>query len=239
MKRVATPELLDTDSGTPAEVAGSLSDLRQINRLFGGVATTQDMVLRVARKLNSSSLSLLEVAAGSGYVPEVASQWLHDHGLRLEVTLLDRAASHLTNGNPGERNPGNETRENRGNGNRAVVADALALPFRDASFDLVSCNLFAHHLGPQEVVQFVDEALRVCRVAVLINDLVRHPLHLTLVYAALPLYRSRLTRHDAPASVRQAYTPEEMRTLVAQTRAARVEIHRHFLFRMGVIVWKN
>ena len=231
MKRVATPELLDTDSGTPAEVAGSLSDLRQINRLFGGVATTQDMVLRVARKLNSSSLSLLDVAAGSGYVPEVASQWLHNHGLQLEVTLLDRAASHLTNENRGN--------ESRGNGNRAVVADALALPFRDASFDLVSCNLFAHHLGPQEVVQFVDEALRVCRVAVLINDLVRHPLHLTLVYAALPLYRSRLTRHDAPASVRQAYTPEEMRMLVVQTRAARIEIHRHFLFRMGVIVWKS
>ncbi len=226
MKRIVTPELLDTDSGTPAEVAGSLSDLRQINRLFGGVATTQDMVLRVARKLNSSSLSLLEVAAGSGYVPEVASQWLHEHGLRLEVTLLDRAASHLSNGN-------------RRNGNRAVVADALALPFRDASFDLVSCNLFAHHLGPHEVVQFVDEALRVCRVAVLMNDLVRHPLHLYLVYAALPLYRSRLTRNDAPASVRQAYTPEEMRELVAQTRAARVETYRHFLFRMGVIVWKS
>ena len=32
-------------------------------------------------------------------------------------------------------------------------------------------------------MQFVDEALRVCRVAVLINDLVRHPLHLSLVYA--------------------------------------------------------
>jgi ubiquinone/menaquinone biosynthesis C-methylase UbiE len=231
MKRVATPELLDTDSGTPAEVAGSLSDLRQINRLFGGVATTQDMVLRVARKLTSSSLSLLEVAAGSGYVPEVASQWLHEHGLRLEVTLLDRAASHLRNEKRGSKN--------RGNGNRAVVGDALALPFRDSSFDLVSCNLFAHHLGPQEVVQFVDEALRVCRVAVLINDLVRHPLHLSLVYAALPLYHSRLTRHDAPASVRQAYTPEEMQELVAQTRAARIEIHRHFLFRMGVIVWKS
>ncbi len=73
----------------------------------------------------------------------------------------------------------------------------------------------------------------------LINDLVRHPLHLSLVYAGLPLYRSRLTRHDAPASVRQAYTPEEMQTLLAQTRAARVEIHRHYLFRMGVIAWKH
>ena len=44
MKRVLTPELLDTDSGTPAEVAASLGDLRRINRWFGGVATTEDMV---------------------------------------------------------------------------------------------------------------------------------------------------------------------------------------------------
>ena len=64
-------------------------------------------------------------------------------------------------------------------------------------------------------------------------------LHLSLVYAGMPLYRSRLTRHDAPASVRQAYTTEEMQTLLAQTSAARVEIHRHYLFRMGVIAWKH
>ena len=74
--------------------------------------------------------------------------------------------------------------------------------------------------------------------AVLINDLVRHPLHMALVYAGLPLYRSRLTRHDAPASVRQAYTPEEMKSLLAQSEAARVEIYRHYLFRIGVIAWK-
>ena len=84
----------------------------------------------------------------------------------------------------------------------------------------------------------MNEALRVCRSAVLINDLVRGALHLSLVYAGLPLYRSRLTRHDAPASVRQAYTPEEMRGLLAKTNAARVEVHRHYLFRMGVIAWK-
>ena len=220
MKRVATTELLDTDSGTPAEVEASLGDLRRINRWFGGVATTEDMVDRVARETKQSSLSLLEVAGGSGYVPETARQRLEQRGVHLQVTVLDRVLSHLSNGHP------------------AVAADALALPFRDASFDLLSCNLFAHHLSPQELVQFVDEALRVCRIAVLINDLVRHPLHMSLVYAGMPLYRSRLTRHDAPASVRQAYTPEEMKTLLARSGAARVEIHRHYLFRMGVIVWK-
>lgn len=221
MKRVVTPELLDTDSGTSAEVNASLGDLRRINRWFGGIATNEDMVWRVARAIGASSLSLLEVAAGSGYVSEITRQHLQRRGLSLRITLLDRAPSHLSNGT------------------RSVVGDVLALPFRESSFDLLSCNLFAHHLSPEELRRFVDEALRVCRVAVLINDLVRHPLHMTLVYAGLPLYRSRLTRHDAPASVRQAYTPGEMQTLLAQTSAARAEIHRHYLFRMGVIAWKH
>lgn len=221
MKRVPTAELLDTDSGTPAEVAASLADLRRINRWFGGVATTANMVARVARETNRSSLSLLEIAAGSGYVPKTVGYRLQHRGLRLQVTLLDRVPSHLSNGT------------------RMVAGDALALPFRDAAFDLLSCSLFAHHLSPKELVRFVDEALRVCRVAVLINDLIRHPLHLSLVYAGMPLYHSRITRHDAPASVRQAYTPAEMRTLLAESSAARVEIHRHYLFRMGVIAWKH
>ncbi|HXP17969.1 MAG TPA: methyltransferase domain-containing protein [Terriglobales bacterium] len=221
MKRVVIPELLDTDSGTPAEVADSLADLHGINHRFGGVDTTEAMVARVARQVNAKSLSLLEVAAGTGYVPATVQQRLCHRGLQLDVTLLDRAPSHLGNGVP------------------AVVGDALELPFQDASFDLLSCNLFAHHLSPEELLQFAGEGLRVCRIALLINDLVRHPLHLALVYAAVPLFRSRLTRHDGPASVRRAYTPEELRALLAQTRAARVEIHRHYLYRMGVIAWKS
>ncbi len=225
MKRVVTRELLDADGGTPAEVAASLWDLRRINRWFGGVATTEDLIWRVAREMNSSALSLLEVAAGTGYVPQAASGRLLQRGLSVQITSLDRAASHLNS--------------HLNNGDRALAGDALALPFRDASFDLLSSNLFAHHLTGRELVQFVDESLRVCRVAVLINDLVRHPLHMSLVYAGMPLYRSRLTRHDAPASVRQAYTVEEMQALLAQTSAAKVEIHRHYLFRMGVVAWKH
>jgi ubiquinone/menaquinone biosynthesis C-methylase UbiE len=227
MKRVVIPELLDSDSGSPSEIAASLSDLRFFNRCFGGIATTRQMVERVARKLGSSSLSWLEVAAGSGDVPQAVARQLEQRGVRLEITLLDRASSHLNEGRISI------------NGKRAVVGDALSLPFPDSSFDLVGSGLFAHHLEPHQLVQFVNEGLRVCRTAVFINDLVRHPLHLALVYAGFPLYRGRLTRHDAPASVRQAYTPGELLALIGQTAAGRVEVHRHYLFRMGVVIWKK
>jgi ubiquinone/menaquinone biosynthesis C-methylase UbiE len=225
MKRVVIPELLDTDAGTPAEVATALSDLRNINRWFGGIATTQSMIAQVVRKHGARSLSLLEVAAGAGDVPHAASAHMRKAGVWLQVTLLDRAHSHLKNGS--------------GNGSSAVAGDALALPFADGSFDLVSSCLFAHHLEPRELVQFVNEALRVGRTAVIINDLVRDPIHLALVYASLALCRSRFNRHDAPASVRRAYTVKEMNEMLKQTRAARVEIERRPVFRMGAIAWKR
>ena len=85
MKRVVIPELLDTDYGTSAEVSASLGDLRRINRWFGGVATTEDMIWGVARNIDSSSLSLLEVAAGTGYVPQTASERLLHRGRPMSV----------------------------------------------------------------------------------------------------------------------------------------------------------
>ena len=220
MKRIPTEELLDSDSGTPEEIAASLADLRRINQNFGGRATTLAMVKQVAKITRANQLSLLEVASGWGDVPRYASQQLAARGIHLSVTLLDRYATHV------------------GNGGRSVAGDALALPFQDGSFDLVSCVLFAHHLSPEQVVRFLQESLRVCRTAVLINDLIRHPLHLAMVYAGTPLYRSRLTRNDAPASVRQAYTVSEMRDMLCGTPASRIDISRHYLFRMGVIAWK-
>jgi ubiquinone/menaquinone biosynthesis C-methylase UbiE len=220
MKRRPSLELLDTDAGTEREIAGSLRDLQMFNEWFGGIRTTEILVRRALTKNRRQSASLLEVAAGAGFVPTTIQRRLSAI-LDLAVTLLDRARSHL-------------------NGNiRSVAGDALALPFADNSFDLVCCNLFVHHLAPQEVRQFAREALRVCRVAFLINDVVRSPLHLALTYAGFTLYRSRITRNDAPASVRQAYTPAELHDLLQPLTVERVQISRHYFYRMGIIAWKN
>jgi ubiquinone/menaquinone biosynthesis C-methylase UbiE len=227
VKRKVTPELLDSDHGTPEEVERSLSDLHRINRWFGGTATTRAMlrrVLSVACPAGTCNLSLLDVGAGSGDIPLSLARELSARGVRLDATLLDRIPGHLPDA------AASFTR---------VAGDALQLPFLDESFDLVSCALLAHHLEPEELSRFAREALRVAKVALLINDLRRSRVHLLSVYAGFPLYRSRLTRHDGPASVRRSYTAAELRAMLMNTGAQRVEIAHHYLFRMGVIAWKK
>ena len=221
MQRVSTPEILDSDNCPKQEVEASLQDLCRINRWFGGVDTTRKLIERVASATGEKKFSLLEVAAGYGEVPRQAGEQLLKKGIKLEITDLDRVPTHLQRSH------------------RVLVADALALPFADNTFDLVSCSLFAHHLEPGELARFGEEACRVSRSAVLINDLVRHPLHLALVYAGFPLMRSYISRRDGVASVRRAYEPEEMHAILCSSQCCqKIEITRHYLFRMGVIVWK-
>ncbi len=222
MKRVVMEELLDSDAGTPAEVAGSIKDLRMFNSVFGGVHTMSSLLRRVAQQRGLKQISWVDVAGGEGYVATRTQQSLARSGISSQPVILDRAPTHLGNTNP------------------AVCGDALALPFRDNSFDAVGCSLFLHHLEAAEILRFTQEGLRVARHAFLVHDLQRHPLHLALSYLGRPIYRSRITRHDAPASVARAYTVEEVRAMLSRVASAEnIEIRKFFLFRMGVIVWKQ
>lgn len=221
MKRMPQTELLDDDSGTPEEIDASFRDLRLVNRLFGGISTTKFLLQHAMSRAKLKNADVLEVAAGDGYAIRVAASSIN-HGNSINITALDRSEAHIAN-----------------NGHlRFAIGDAMHLPFPENSFDFVSCALFLHHLSPDEVVKFVAGALRVCRHAVLINDLRRSPIHLGLIYLGMPLFRSRITRHDSVASVRQSYTPVEVRHMLASTPARRIEVEERYLYRMAALAWK-
>lgn len=92
--------------------------------------------------------TVLDVATGGGHTalavaPRVARVVASD----LTPAMLEATARHAAS---------------RGAGNLSfVVADAEALPFPDASFDLVTCRVAPHHFP--DVGRFVREAARVVR----------------------------------------------------------------------------
>jgi ubiquinone/menaquinone biosynthesis C-methylase UbiE len=223
MRRVVTPELLDEDLGTADEVQETLLDLRGLNRNFGGFRSMAEMLRIVATKTGKRSLKLLDVAGGNGDVADHVARQLSSERIQIVSTVLDRAVSHM-NGHNGKLN--------------RVAGDALALPFPDGSFDVVSCNLFCHHLEAEEMIVFFNQALRVARLAVITSDLRRNAFHLLAAYAGRLIYRSRLTRNDAPASVRRAYTIAEISAIAKRTTAASADVGPHFFQRFGLILWK-
>ena len=224
MRRVVAPELLDEDRGTAREVALSLAELRIVNRFSGGASTTTALLRRACACKTPGETSVLDIGSGSGDTILRAAGTLAREGIDIRATLLDRQATHL----PPVTGPHLAG---------TVVADALSLPFPDATFDFVTCSLFMHHLDPDQVAIFIRESLRVARHAVVINDLSRSRKLLALISIVLPIF-SHMTRHDGIVSAKRAYTPDEVAEML-KALGATFEISSHYLCRMGVIVWKQ
>jgi ubiquinone/menaquinone biosynthesis C-methylase UbiE len=212
-RRVESHELLDEHDAPRADMERSLRDLRRINRYLGGTSIYR----RLLRQFEPRSV--LDIGTGTAddldAVPHV----------RLRIGL-DFKIDHLL-----------YLRE--GSTVRRVVGDALQLPFRDGAVDVVTSAHFFHHFSPDANVAILSEALRVAKDGVTVNDTRRHYVPLLFVHL-LGMLRlvGRITRYDAPASVRQAYTLSEARDIAQRTKA-RYEIKPMWPFRLGILLWKK
>jgi len=209
--RVDEPELLDEHDSPRADMERSLRDLRRINRWLGGVG-----VYRRLLKTHGGARSIIDVGTGTSDLLETVE------GFRVGV---DININHLL--------------YRRSDGIHRVVGDARRLPFRDDAVDVVTAAHFIHHFVPEDAAAMLRESLRVARRGVIVNDTQRHyiPLLVTTLAGALRLV-GRITRFDAPASVRRGYTVEEARAIGEQTAAARAEVVKAWPFRFGILLWK-
>ena len=213
MRRLDTPELLDEPNPPRADVDRSLRDLRRFNRYLGGISIYK----RLLRRFGTVS-SVLDIGAGSA---ELVSS------LDGDVTriALDIKLDHLL-----------YLRDDR---TLRVVGDAMRLPFRTQALDVVTSAHFFHHFSADENVIVLNGALRVARRGVVVNDTRRHlvPLLFVKLLAWMHLV-GRITRFDAPASIRRGYTTSEAHAIGERVGAKRIEVRKAWPFRFGLFLWK-
>jgi hypothetical protein len=227
MRRIPCSELLDEDQGTHREIQDSLDDLWRINRWLGGVSGSLRLLEDFFARAGVHPVRVLDVGAGDSRLAGRLQMELQRRGLHAEFTVLDRRLSHLRNGHPPAGAP------------QPVVGDALAVPFADGSFNVVMCNLFFHHFSDEPAKQLLRAMAAIASEAVVINDLERHRLPYLFIRYAPCFARSPITRHDGPASVRQAYTRCELAALAAAAGFTDFEVRRLVPFRLGLTLWKN
>lgn len=212
-RRVESHELLDEHDAPRADMERSLRDLRRINKYLGGIGIYRRLLKRFEPH------SILDIGTGTSddleAVPHVPVRIGLD--FKIEHLLYMRGSSRVLR----------------------VVGDATRLPFRDGAVDVVTSAHFFHHFPPDGNVTILREALRVSKQGVTVNDTRRHYVPLLFVYllSVLRIF-GRITRYDAPASVRQAYTIAEAWEIVRQVRAKH-EIVRMWPFRLGILLWKT
>jgi ubiquinone/menaquinone biosynthesis C-methylase UbiE len=214
-RAVDAEELLDGPLDDLAVLRGNLRDLERVNRWLGGVRLSTRAIETLAG--DRDGLTVLDVGTGAADIPLALLDHARRHGRVWHVTGIDSRPEILAAA---------AVRQPRLTGTPGLalhLGDGRALPYAAASFDVVHASLVAHHLEPPEVVRLLTEMRRVARVGVVVNDLVRS--RLAWLGAWLLVHVStgnRFTRHDAPLSVRRAYTTRELAGL-AEAAGLRIE----------------
>lgn len=228
-QRAGLRELLDEPTVDRATLERNLQDIRRLNRWLGW---TGAMTRTVARELGRDAKhpwSLLDVATGSADLPLAVARWARWRGERPRLIALDRSAAVLASAAVHLGSCGTVT---------LVRGDALRLPFRDASIDVVTCALTLHHFSPAEAVDVLREMGRVTGGALLLGDLERG----WAGYAGARLLwfvtRNPMTRHDAPVSVLRAYTAAEVRELAQAAGLTGARVTRQFPMRL-TLIWRR
>jgi ubiquinone/menaquinone biosynthesis C-methylase UbiE len=216
-----TLEHLDGPLGDRATLAGNLRDLQRVNRYLGGTALSRraiDALLASAegsrgpvRGLPPTAASLpirlLDIGTGAADIPVSLLATWRAAGRELEVTAIDSRPEVIAAAT--ERSSLAEVP-----GLHLGVADGLGLPFEAGAFDIAHASLVLHHLEPDAAVGLLREMRRVAALGVVVNDLARGWLAWLGAWLLAHLATGNaFTRHDAPLSVRRAYTVAEARAL--------------------------
>jgi len=213
-------EILDDPSVDPAVRDRSMVDIKRSNRLLGGLRAAL-IEIRAARENERGPLTLLDVGTGFADIPQSAAAEAARAGVSLTTIALDEAPSLLL-----------AARRRVAYG---VAANALKLPFRDASIDIVVCSQVLHHFDDASARRLIAELNRVAARAVIVSDLRRSWIAAAGFWLVSVLLRfSPVTRHDGVVSVLRGFTARELTNMVGDETGVAPDVHRRLGFRITV-----
>lgn len=194
----------------PGELYCNLNELIFINRFTASYRTTYKELRRLLPS-GQKRFRILDLGCGAG-------DWLNF----LHKKSKSEGLNFILTGNDAESHAIEFSRQKFPD--LAPRVDWRICDFREIlrspePFDIITCNLFCHHLTDEEIVELLDLMASKARLGFIINDLERHRLAYWGIWVLTRIFsRSRYTKNDAPLSVKRGFRVSEWKKLTADLR---------------------
>jgi len=142
--RIYQPEIMDEETPDQGTVDEIYRYLTAVNRFLGGGRIIKKSIEQISRTWRTGErIDVLGIACGAADVPRALVAWGRSRGFDLRVTATDVLPGALDYAR--REAPADERL-------RLVAADVGHPPFRDGTFDYVTCALFFHHLTDNQII---------------------------------------------------------------------------------------
>jgi SAM-dependent methyltransferase len=228
--RATTPELMDDLGLATEELRQNLDELETINTWLGGYRPVLAALARLQPGFpQGRPLRLADLGSGGGDMLRRIAAWARRRrvpvalvGVDANAFMLDYAAA------KSQAYPEISYAQ----------LDIFAPEFAAQPYDVLTASLFCHHFTDAELVDLLRRWHQQAGLAVVINDLHRHPLaYYSIKWLTRLLGGSRLVQHDAPLSVARAFSRADWRRLLAAAGITKYALRWCWAFRWQVVIF--
>jgi len=207
-RRATGDEWMDNFDITDVRLLRALIELPRLNRLLGGYRSAR-IAMREFLRTADGPVEVLDIGTGIGDLPVRMVRWAESAGRAMTVTATDA--------NPVTVQAARNYTAARTTKIRCEVADAMALPYADASFDVATASQVLHHFSDEQALRVLREMIRVARRMVIVSDLHRNRLAwLGIHVVSRVLGCGPMIRADGPLSVRKGFVRADLEALAVQ-----------------------
>ncbi len=220
-----TPEWMDLDQPVSPELERDLENLQTLNRWFGSHSLVLHYLDRWLQP--DQPWRILDLATGAGDIPVVIARRAAALGIAVEFDAVDRQASTLAIAQK-----------------RSAIFPNIRFHQGDIrtfgageTWDVVLCSLALHHFSRADAVAILRHMRELTTRYALAADLRRCTLGTIGVDLLTACWmREPMTRNDARASVRRAFSYEEFADLGRDAGWQDARHARHFCFRQALAI---
>ncbi len=207
----------------------TLRELDFINQWLGGNAVTLQALQKILKNRDKSqTTTIADLGCGSGEMLRlIAKKGLAENrllkllGIDANPNIIEFAKTHSTK----QANISFE------------AVNIFEDEFRKRNFDVVLCTLFLHHFTEEQLVDIFRSLHRQTNVAIIVNDIHRHPLAYHSIQWLTQLFsKSAMVKFDAPLSVQRAFTRKELKNILTKAGIDNFQLKWKWAFRWQLII---
>ena len=228
-QRSREKEIMDDLDCSGPVLEQTLRELKTINRLLGGNGVTNRGLSQVVQRFPQDQYSLVDLGCGGGDMIAVMQTWASKKNIPIRFIGADANANTITLA---------KERQKALSDVHWQVANVFDSTFLEDQVDIATCTLFTHHFTDEELVQLFQGLKQKVRLAIVINDLHRHPLaYYSIKWLTRWFSKSPMVQNDAALSVLRSFRRNDWESIFKQAGLSQVHIRWRWAFRWQICVY--